>query len=647
MIIINTVSETTFSLNGINFAKIYQPLNQGTEAIGIYNVFDTRQQLLNSTKFDEFSIDTVTYATQELTIAAILKVIYNALISQNIKLVDTVAEFAAIDISDFTTAILTDIDRGGTFIYDATKVGDSNGGTNFNGWIRQYTGAVSVKWFGAVGDGVTDDIVSIQAAIDAVIATDNGYLFFDAGTYSYSTSIIVPTEGLQLIGSGVSYTNLLYTGSAEAIKIVSAGHELSISKIIFKDFTITGNSNATYGIYILPVSSHYSNGVIEGVRITGFSKVGAYALYMQETYSFKVSNFVLEGNDGGLYCGIEVIGTEFSNFWIRDNVQKGVHVDGGTAFNVVFESGIIDSPNLVKTNLNFGIYISAGHAILNNIHFEDVYTPLKAVGGLTVCDRVFFAGGITDNPIVEGDANMFLSDCQLSLAYEFEASVSTFWSNNNMYVVPATYNIGAAETTFSDRFGTVVKVASVTAENIFGWNAIDSLRMSDITILFQDNNVTLVNGIGVAPGYFILRDSLKWNPYNGDSITFRPIGQIGTENIFQEVSRHFLSVLIKKTADFNVVDGDSGRTFTNEGAGGLVTAQLFNTLAEHEGMEVTFSRQASQTFRIQPQGFEIVGAGGGGKYLSLDSDGASVTLKLYKLNVWDIVTSNGTISYEA
>ena len=47
-----------------------------------------------------------------------------------------------------TTAIVKDNNRGGVFIYDATQSGVNNGGTIFDGWVRQYEGAVNVKWFG-------------------------------------------------------------------------------------------------------------------------------------------------------------------------------------------------------------------------------------------------------------------------------------------------------------------------------------------------------------------------------------------------------------------------------------------------------------------------------------------------------------------
>jgi len=76
MNIITTISEKYFELNGIQFAKIYQPLKQGVSAIGIYNTKDNSQQLISSTVFSDFEIDGVTYGTQSETIAALLPVIY-------------------------------------------------------------------------------------------------------------------------------------------------------------------------------------------------------------------------------------------------------------------------------------------------------------------------------------------------------------------------------------------------------------------------------------------------------------------------------------------------------------------------------------------------------------------------------------------
>lgn len=66
----------------------------------------------------------------------------------------------------------------------------------------------SVKWFGARGDGIQDDMDIIQAAIDAVFALGGGTVFFPAGTYLVSpllqTRRIVPKNNVNLEGVGSS-----------------------------------------------------------------------------------------------------------------------------------------------------------------------------------------------------------------------------------------------------------------------------------------------------------------------------------------------------------------------------------------------------------------------------------------------------------
>ena len=96
-----------------------------------------------------------------------------------------------------TTAIVKDSNRGGVFIYDATQSGVNNGGTIFNGWVRQYDGAVNVKWFGAVGDGATDDTASIQSAIDNTV----GKVYIPKGVFLLSSTIKLKIETI-LIGDG-------------------------------------------------------------------------------------------------------------------------------------------------------------------------------------------------------------------------------------------------------------------------------------------------------------------------------------------------------------------------------------------------------------------------------------------------------------
>lgn len=120
---------------------------------------------------------------------------------------NTVDELSNASSSINAVAIVSDLDRGGTFIWSAT--GTANGGTVFAGstgyWIRQYDGAVNVKWFGAKGDGITDDTLAIQASIDANV----GSLLIPPGTYVVA-GLVFP-EYVIIKGYGATLKKKPYT----------------------------------------------------------------------------------------------------------------------------------------------------------------------------------------------------------------------------------------------------------------------------------------------------------------------------------------------------------------------------------------------------------------------------------------------------
>lgn len=61
---------------------------------------------------------------------------------------------------------------------------------------------MNVKHFGAVGDGITDDTLAVQAAVTAMCATANGsHLYFPEGTYKITDEIIFPfSTGWRIYG---------------------------------------------------------------------------------------------------------------------------------------------------------------------------------------------------------------------------------------------------------------------------------------------------------------------------------------------------------------------------------------------------------------------------------------------------------------
>ena len=67
--------------------------------------------------------------------------------------------------------------------------------------LEQY---ISVKDFGAVGNGVADDTAAIQAAMDV-----GGLVWFPAGTYKITAPLTRSTTGLMLVGAGIDATIII------------------------------------------------------------------------------------------------------------------------------------------------------------------------------------------------------------------------------------------------------------------------------------------------------------------------------------------------------------------------------------------------------------------------------------------------------
>jgi hypothetical protein len=97
---------------------------------------------------------------------------------------------------------------------DADTTSADNGGTiivasNGKRWKRVYTGAVDVEWFGALGDGTTDDSGAIADAIDALPSasypTSGAVVRFSQGkTYLCDSPVAIADKSVTFEGRGAT-----------------------------------------------------------------------------------------------------------------------------------------------------------------------------------------------------------------------------------------------------------------------------------------------------------------------------------------------------------------------------------------------------------------------------------------------------------
>lgn len=175
------------------------------------------------------------------------------------------AQYAYVETDSDTVTFVNGLHVGASVKFTTSQLNSPSGDAAQVSYIPPFTGSVatnvelklaqtvSVKDFGAVGDGVTDDTAAIQAAIDA-ITTTGGVVYVPAGIYNISSKISV-YSGITLQGDGagmdwslvgitpfadVPVTELNWTGGASSIvELPDATHDAGV-----KSLRINGNQIA-------------------------------------------------------------------------------------------------------------------------------------------------------------------------------------------------------------------------------------------------------------------------------------------------------------------------------------------------------------------------------------------------------------------
>jgi hypothetical protein len=423
----------------------------------------------------------------------------------------TIAQMRAISGKPYKHASSTDYGTGNWFkdMSDHTSV--DNTGTvlidaDGNRWKRIFTGPISVNWFGAVGDGVTNDQTAIQNCFSQ--AKEFQTVSFEKGTYKF-TSVTLTKPNVNILGYKANLLGTInigddtlrtYSATFSGLTFTQTGNAIQIKNC--RKLKISGNvfNGCDKSVYVKPEGGgvHY-NAMIEITDANYFNDVN-YCFYVDRasaaswmttsdcTFSGNVANNTLitavycNGIDGLRYLG----NTIFMPSTVSQRVNKKNHlkIDKQSDWVVVannnfFESGeesvlVENCKNLNVTGNNFAWCGQKG-----------VYSLIRAAG--TITD---LAMNISGNIINKFSGNVVEID-------------STTYGQVNVTANTINY-----ANTFTNYFGTQ-NLSLITHYIIRAGNA--------FTQIFQKNNYNAISNLKVFYKTGVVSNTEPWGSYVAES----------------------------------------------------------------------------------------------------------------------------------
>ena len=334
-----------------------------------------------------------------------------------------------------------------TTVQTRLRAYEASGGSNYIGFLQAGTGAVtrtaqsklretvSVKDFGAVGDGVTDDTAAIQAALNYCntwnLADQKPFLMGSPGTYLVSSTLIISCDcdlsSMKIVANASSVSPVVRVGGTVAGEITWRKN-ITLPQVENNSRTAgqwgvgvgVQLTNCNTCIITVPQIRFFETGLSCGGLSQGFAYNTVFLQYIVEN---KINVDVSTNNVGGWANQNVFIGGRLShtpslfsgvtNVGSRDIVLGNAN---GEANNNLFLNTSVEGSTFPEYSIEFRQKTS--YNILQNLRYE-------GVAGKRVLFNTDFAAGNNSNLIFGGYQDQ-------SITYTFTGTGSNVY-NSQLY----------------------------------------------------------------------------------------------------------------------------------------------------------------------------------------------------------------------
>jgi len=247
--------------------------------------------------------------------------------------------------------VVTTSSISATDISESTVV--ATGSTEDRKLTDRFADTVNVKDFGAVGDGVTDDTVAIQAAVDV-----GGEIIIPAGTYLISSAITVTVDSTKMKGdaaiitASVSLNTFIeITANDVCVSGVNCVGNEAIGTYVESDFNpfISATNCSNVSIKNLEVSGK-SGGVlltscsyssVSDILLNGFlntlafAGVGTSSIKLSGGRDINIENCTTRNHGSGVILISDPVNISIKGCYAQYVHDNGVYISSGTRCSII------------------------------------------------------------------------------------------------------------------------------------------------------------------------------------------------------------------------------------------------------------------------------------------------------------------------
>lgn len=308
----------------------------------------------------------------------------------------------------------TYVDNGGTVIVPT-------GGNGSSAWIRAVEGPLYVGYFGAVGDGVTDDTAAINAALNSITDPVGGVQLSSNKQYRITSSIIVK-RGRGIHGDGTpeivaDFSSANWAGDYVAVKFLCdrAYSTAEINAAYMQKtygFCITGTNNSTListGVKFYTsvsitvaqaVNFSWIWGTFENMKVRQFDT----ALELDEVWSSVFMNVQINYCRQGVFINGKVVNVTFTDL----NVENPTSANTSSTANRI---GIN-----VQSNARYGGVEGRpeGMTFSQGLIYGHHYNVLLRNALLINITNMVLDAGVTSSVYIVGPHDYVISGCYIA-----------------------------------------------------------------------------------------------------------------------------------------------------------------------------------------------------------------------------------------